>query len=102
MNLLKLLSYNVFWNIHFSFSGKETASEALGLVNGYKLHDKPIIIQYGKNWKDVTVKLKEYVNFTYFTMETQGEIYLKMSIIALTNIMLFLHFYAEFRFLDVS
>ncbi|XP_076117639.1 RNA-binding protein 41-like [Mytilus galloprovincialis] len=32
-----------------TFDSKETASEALGLVNGYKLHDNPIIIQYGKN-----------------------------------------------------
>ncbi|XP_063415453.1 RNA-binding protein 41-like [Mytilus trossulus] len=32
-----------------TLDSKETASEALGLVNGYKLHDKPIIIQYGKN-----------------------------------------------------
>lgn len=45
----RIMSGRMRGQAFITFDSKETASEALVLVNGYKLHDKPIIIQYGKN-----------------------------------------------------
>lgn len=44
----RIMSGKMRGQAFITFNDKEMAEMALQLINGYKLHDKPIIIQYGK------------------------------------------------------
>lgn len=44
----RLLNGRMKGQAFITFGSVAKAAEALSLINGYKLHDKPLVIQYGK------------------------------------------------------
>ncbi|XP_062393216.1 RNA-binding protein 41 [Sardina pilchardus] len=59
--LYRLLTGRLKGQAFITFSDKESAQAALGLLHGYRLLDKPLVIEFGREKKDCKEDKKEVV-----------------------------------------